>query len=82
MNRGRVGEERGGKETDGYPLTASRQWIGKQIKRDIDRWLDEKEEHKIVISLILVHKGIKGNEEADKLAKSACSKTDTFKKIH
>jgi hypothetical protein len=21
MNRGRVGEERGGKETDGYPLT-------------------------------------------------------------
>jgi hypothetical protein len=26
------------------------------------------------------HKGIKGNEEADALAKAACSKTDTFKK--
>jgi hypothetical protein len=27
-----------------------------------------------------VHKGIKGNEEADTLAKATCSKMDTFKK--
>jgi hypothetical protein len=32
MNRGRVGEERGGKETDGYPLTGPMlvtTWTGK-----------------------------------------------------
>jgi hypothetical protein len=51
-----------------YDITpASGQWIGKHIKRDIDRW-------------ILAHKGIKGNEKANILAKAACSKTDTFKK--
>jgi ribonuclease HI len=64
-----------------YEITlTSRQWIGKIIKRDIDRWLEEKEECKIVVSWIPVHKGIKGNEEANNLAKMAGSKMDTCKK--
>jgi ribonuclease HI len=64
-----------------YDITpASGQWIGKHIKRDIDKWLGEREEQRIVVAWILVHKGIKGNEEADKLVKAACSKTDAFKK--
>jgi ribonuclease HI len=58
----------------------SGQWIGKRIKRNIDKWLEEDEQRKIIIAWILAHKGIKENEEADKLAKAACSKTDTFKK--
>jgi ribonuclease HI len=58
----------------------SGQWIGKRIKKEIDRWLEEKEERRIEILWIPAHKGIKGNEEADVLAKAACSKTDTFKK--
>jgi hypothetical protein len=34
-----------------YNITpASRQWIGKRIKRDIDRWPEEKEECKIIVS--------------------------------
>jgi ribonuclease HI len=64
-----------------YDITpASGQWIGKRIKRDIDKWLGEKEERRIEVVWIPAHKGIKGNEEADKLAKAACSKMDTFKK--
>jgi hypothetical protein len=64
-----------------YKITpTSRQWIRKRIKRDIDRWLEEKEEHKIIVAWIPAHKGIKGNEEANILAKAACSKMDTFKK--
>jgi ribonuclease HI len=59
---------------------ASGQWIEKHIKRDIDRWLEEKDERKIIIAWIPAHKGILGNEEANILVKATCSKTDTFKK--
>jgi ribonuclease HI len=58
----------------------SGQWIGKHIKRNIDKWLEEDEQRKIIIAWIPAHKGIKRNEAADKLAKAACSKMDTFKK--
>jgi ribonuclease HI len=64
-----------------YDITpTSGQWIGKHIKRDIDKWLGEREERRIVVAWIPAHKGIKGNEEADKLVEAACSKMDTFKK--
>jgi hypothetical protein len=43
-----------------YGITpTSGQWIGKRIKRDINRWLEEKEEHKIIVLWIPAHKGIK-----------------------
>jgi ribonuclease HI len=34
----------------------------------------------IKVAWILAHTGIRGNKEVDKLAKSACSKPDGFKK--
>jgi hypothetical protein len=62
-----------------YNITpTSGQWIGKCIEQSIDKWLEEDEQWKIMISWIPMHKGIKGNKEADKLAKAA-SKMDTFK---
>jgi ribonuclease HI len=64
-----------------YNITpTSRQWVGKCIKRNIDEWLEEDEQRKIMIAWIPAHKGIKRNKEADKLAKATCSKTDMFKK--
>jgi ribonuclease HI len=57
-----------------YDITpTSGLWIGKHIKRNIDKWLEEDEQRKIMIAWIPVHKSIKGNEEANKLAKA----TDT-----
>jgi hypothetical protein len=35
MNKGRVGEERGGKETDGRPLTDSDEGKDSEIRRDL-----------------------------------------------
>jgi ribonuclease HI len=58
---------------------SSGQWIGKIIRKGIDEWLESEEGHKIRVAWIPAHMGIRGNKEADKLAKSAYSKSDRFK---
>jgi hypothetical protein len=58
----------------------SSQWIGKIIRRGIDEWLKKDERCRIKVAWISAHTGIRGNEEADELAKAAYSKPDEFKK--
>jgi ribonuclease HI len=60
-------------------MPSSSQWIGKIIRKGIDEWLRKDERHRIRIAWIPAHTGIRGNEEADKLARVACSKPDKFK---
>jgi hypothetical protein len=63
-----------------YEITpSSGQWIGKIIRKGIDEWLNKDERRRIRIAWILAHMEIRGNKEADKLAKAACSKPDEFK---
>jgi ribonuclease HI len=62
-----------------YEITpSSSQWMGKLIRKGIDKWLNKDERCRIRIAWIPAHTGIRGNEEADKLAKAACSKPDKF----
>jgi hypothetical protein len=61
-------------------VPSSGQWIGKIIRRGIDEWLEKDERCRIKVAWILAHTGIRGNKEADELAKAACSKLDEFKK--
>jgi ribonuclease HI len=63
-----------------YEITpSSGQGIGKIIRKGIDEWLSKDERRRIRIAWIPAHTDIRGNEEADKLAKAACSKPDEFK---
>jgi hypothetical protein len=51
----------------------------KIIRKSIAEWLRKDERCRIRIAWIPAHTGIRGNEEADKLAKMACSKPNKFK---
>jgi ribonuclease HI len=62
-----------------YEITpSSGQWIGKLIRKGIDEWLSKDERHRIRITWIPAHTGIRENEEVDKLVNAACSKPDKF----
>jgi hypothetical protein len=60
-------------------MPSSGQWIGKIIRKGIDKWLGKDERCRIRIAWIPAHTGIRGNEEADKLVKVACSKLSKVK---